>query len=187
LRLLWDAILRTNLLGTEFLLDAIEPLLNPGTCAVLIASIAGHRAPAEPEIDAILAAPRAADLLQRMQPHLQRLAGSDARDLGGLAYALSKRAVIRLVEARAAAWAAKGARIVSISPGTIWTPMGRKSAQDNTRSARVVAATPIGRWGKATDIASAAAFLASEDASFITGCDLRIDGGVTPALEGVTF
>ena len=61
--------------------------------------------------------------------------------------------------------------------------MGRREAETNPGAAAVVAATPMGRWGSPLDIAAAAAFLISDAASFITGCDLRIDGGVTPVLR----
>ena len=65
--------------------------------------------------------------------------------------------------------------------------MGRKEAENNPAALRVVEATPVGRWGSVLDIASAVEFLISDQAGFITGCDLRIDGGVTPLLAGVTF
>ena len=92
-----------------------------------------------------------------------------------------------MCESRAAAWGRKGARIVSISPGTIWTPMGRQEADSNPRVEAMVAATPTGRWGTSLDIAAAAAFLASAEASFVTGCDLPVDGGLTPSMRGVAF
>lgn len=184
----WEAILRANLVATEHLLAAFEPQLTPGTVAVLIASMAGHLTPADPDIDALLDAPLAEDFLQRVAPHLQRLSRpDDAHGAASPAYGMSKRAVIRMVERRAPAWGRHGARIVSISPGTIWTPMGRTEADTNPAAAAVVAATPVGRWGTAMDIANAVDFLSSDLAGFITGCDLRIDGGVTPALAGATF
>jgi NAD(P)-dependent dehydrogenase (short-subunit alcohol dehydrogenase family) len=181
----WEAILRANLVATEHLLAAFEPQLTSETVAVLIASMAGHMAPAEPAVDAILEHPLADDLLQRIQPHLQAFSrDGDAYGLSSPAYSFSKRAVIHMVERRAAAWGARGARIVSISPGTIWTPMGRKEAESNPGAAAVVEATPAGRWGTAMDIANAADFLVSDLAGFISGCDLRVDGGVTPAMGG---
>jgi NAD(P)-dependent dehydrogenase (short-subunit alcohol dehydrogenase family) len=184
----WDQIIRTNLVATALLLDAFEPALGPGACAVLIASMAGHGAPRDPDLDAIADAPRAPDLLQRLQPYLQaRTRPGDAFGLKTPAYSVSKRAVIRMAEARAVAWGARGARIVSISPGTIFTPMGRAENDVNPAAAAVVKATPVGRWGMPMDIASAVEFLVSDVAGFITGTDLRVDGGVMAALRGVTF
>ncbi len=180
----WRSILRVNLIATELLLRAVETVLSPGSVGILISSMAGHTAPAEPEVDALLSDPLAPDFLERIEPHLRRLGDpGDRYEHGGISYGLSKRAVIRMCEARVSSWAAKGARILSISPGTIWTPMGRKEAEDNPMARAVVDATPAGRWGTVMDIAAAARFLASPQASFITGTDLRVDGGVTAYLR----
>jgi NAD(P)-dependent dehydrogenase (short-subunit alcohol dehydrogenase family) len=119
-----------------------------------------------------------------MEPLIAAMARPD--DPAGLAtpaYGLSKRAVMRMAERRCVAWAARGARICTISPGTIYTPMGRTEAEQNPLAARVVEATPMARWGRAADIAAATAFLLSDEASFITGVDLRVDGGVTAAMK----
>jgi NAD(P)-dependent dehydrogenase (short-subunit alcohol dehydrogenase family) len=62
--------------------------------------------------------------------------------------------------------------------------MARKEAETNTMSLAVVEATPLRRWGTAMDIANAVRFLISDAASFITGCELRVDGGVTTAMNG---
>ena len=182
----WRAILRTNALGTAMLLDVLETRLIPGTVCVLIASIAGHLAPADAEMDALLAAPTEG-ALEVMEAHLQRLAAmmTDSKSfsysgLSGPAYGVSKRATIRMAEARAPLWATKGARIVSLSPGLIWTPMGRFEVDHGEAAGELLKETPIRRWGTPMDIARAAAFLASDDASFITGTDLRIDGGMVP-------
>ena len=178
----WRPILSVNIVATARLLQAIDPLAGQGMVAVLIASIAGHAAPADPEADAILDDALADDLNGRLGPVLERLAGSGGDyEMASLAYALSKRAVMRLCQGYAPAWAAKGARIVSVSPGIIWTPMGRTEVDTNPAAAAVADATPMQRWGTAMDIANAVAFLSSDEASFITGTDLRVDGGVMPA------
>ena len=184
----WDAILRANLVATERLLQALEAELEPGLAAVLLASMAGHMAPPDPGLDAVLADPLRDDLLQRAGPMLEPLvAPGDPYGLASPAYGQSKRAVIRMCEQRATRWGERGGRIVSVSPGVIWTPMGRREVERNPGAAMVVEKTPMGRWGRPTDISAAVAFLVSDRASFITGCDLRIDGGVTPALRGAAF
>ncbi|HEY5759765.1 MAG TPA: SDR family oxidoreductase [Steroidobacter sp.] len=188
----WQRILRTNVIGTRLLLGAIEPRLSMGSVGVLIASVAGHLAPADREVDALLASNTPTDeLLGKMEQHLQRLAAAQGQNgsfvysgLSGPAYGVSKRATIREAALRSAAWAEKGARIVSISPGIIWTPMGRYEVEHGQAASIVLAQTALHRWGTTMDIARAAEFLASDDASFITGTDLRIDGGMVPVRLG---
>jgi NAD(P)-dependent dehydrogenase (short-subunit alcohol dehydrogenase family) len=181
----WQPILIVNVVATEKLLHAIEPSLTSGSVAVLIASMAGHIAAVRPELDALMADPLAEEFLENARILLEQVRiVDDPFGLKTVAYFASKREVIRMCERRAPAWAKRGARIVSISPGMIWTPMARKEAEDNAMSLAVVEATPVRRWGTAMDIANAVRFLASDAASFITGCDLRIDGGVSPAMNG---
>lgn len=181
----WETILRVNVQATERLLVALESDLPEGLVAVLMASMAGHMVPADLAVDTALADPLAANFLDRSREGLEQYVDpADPYGMSSPAYAYSKRAVIRMCESRVAAWGRAGARILSISPGTIWTPMGRKEVQGNAAAAAVVQATPLGRWGSPQDIASAVGFLVSEQAGFISGCDLRIDGGVTPVLLG---
>ena len=181
----WRPILDVNLVATEKLLRAIEPSLTSGTVAVLLASMAGHIAAVKPALDALMADPLADKFLDKAGLALEEvLIPGDPYGLKTVAYFASKREVIRICERRAPEWARVGARIVSISPGTIWTPMARAEAETNAMSLAVVEATPLGRWGTAMDIAHAVRFLISDAASFITGCDLRVDGGVTPTMNG---
>jgi len=180
----WSAILRVNWQGSLLLLDALRPLARAGTVAVCIASVAGHLAPDSPQIRDIMAPPLASDWLARLEPCLAAyVAAEDAYGLRGPAYAVSKAAVLRLCEQRAADWARVGARIVSISPGLIATPMGLKENRENPGAAVLRDATVLGRLGKPEEIASAVDFLCSEQAAFITGCDLRIDGGGVAAIR----
>lgn len=184
----WKSILRANVVGTERLLGALDADLEAGMATLLIASMAGHLTPADAAMDKLLADGLDPSLFERALPFLQAMARpDDPYALAMPAYGQSKRAVIRMCERRAPAWGAKGARILSISPGVIWTPMGRREVETNPGAAAVAQAAPVGRWGTVADIASAVEFLASDLAGFITGCDLRIDGGVTPALAGATF
>jgi NAD(P)-dependent dehydrogenase (short-subunit alcohol dehydrogenase family) len=142
-------------------------------------------------LDAVAAEPLNETLLTVMHGPLSRLTGSDdSHALARSAYAQSKRAVLRLTQQRAAAWGKWGGRIVSVSPGIISTPMGHKEVDGNPYARYTLDSTPVGRWGSPLDIANAVDFLASDFATFITGCDLRIDGGVTTVLanrQGIDF
>jgi NAD(P)-dependent dehydrogenase (short-subunit alcohol dehydrogenase family) len=100
-----------------------------------------------------------------------------------VAYGLSKWAVRRLVIQRAPAWGAEGARIVSLSPGIIDTPMGRQELEQQPMMAGIIDATPLGRTGTADEIAAVIEFLCSPGASFVTGTDLLVDGGSTEQVR----
>lgn len=181
----WDIILRANIVATERLLTSLEAALEPGLVAALISSMAGHLTPHKPEIDDLLERPLDAGMLENIKQHLDAMSDpNNPLGASSLAYGISKRAVLRTCEARAPAWGSAGARIVSISPGLISTPMGRAEAKSSPGAAVVAARTPVQRWGTALDIAYAVDFLTSDRATFISGTDLRIDGGVTPALRG---
>lgn len=177
----WRRIIRVNVIATDRLLSAIEAHLQPGTTAVLIASMAGHRDVRAGSAESLLDRTDDPELMDRMA-ELMAVVGDDARHTSGLAYVLSKRATIRRCEQKAAAWGRRGARIVSVSPGLIDTPMGRQEAETGEGDA-VRQATPAGRWGTAMDIAAAVGFLVSEEAGFISGCDLRVDGGIVAATR----
>ena len=177
----WRAIMDVNLVASVKLLDALEPVLTPGSVAVLIASSAGHLMPPNPQIDGILADPLAEGFFDAIGGVIAGMGPAEAA--GGISYTLSKRAVHSLCQARSLAWGPKGARIASISPGMILTPMGQ-SEMDNTHGAKALLdATPVGRIGMPMDIAMAAQFLCSPAASFISGTDLLVDGGGTAGMK----
>lgn len=174
-------IIDVNLVATEKLLRAVEPRLTTGSAAVLIASIAGYSAPAIEPMDSLMAEPLADDFLDRIIATMDGILGPDSPMAAGMSYAFSKRAVLKLCERRAALWGQHGARIASISPGTILTPMGQLELDSNPVVGQMMDSTPAARPGRPMDIAFAARFLLGEDASYITGCDLRVDGGITAA------
>lgn len=180
----WRDIVEVNFVATARLLERLGPLVGPTSAAVLVASVAGHLAPVVPDIEAVLVDPFAPRLLDALEPLLAReLEAAAPGEMGTLSYAFSKKKVIDLCEANAAAWGARGGRIVSLSPGMIYTPMGRQEAELDEAAEAQVRSAPAGRWGTASEIAAAACFLLSPAAGFITGTDLRIDGGAIGALR----
>ena len=166
-------IFAVNYDGTVRLVEAIRPRMLKGACAVLIASSAGYAA-VSAEIDAAL------DAIPL---------GGESTSLHGLvtnsgtAYSLSKRGVHRLVERQSPSFGALGARIMSISPGLIDTEMGRTEARAHPIMTQMRDSTPLARYGTADEIASVAAFLCSPDASFVTGSDIKVDGGVLAVMK----
>lgn len=109
---------------------------------------------------------------------------------GLAAYACTKGALNQLTNVSAIELAAHGIRCVAIGPGTILTELARKSVMaDDAAKKKILARTPIGRAGEPEEIAAVAAFLASDDASYITGQTIYPDGGrmalnYTVAVEG---
>jgi NAD(P)-dependent dehydrogenase (short-subunit alcohol dehydrogenase family) len=180
----WQTLITIDLVRSIELLDSLEPMIGPGTVAVCIASSAAHMGRPVPDgLAEALAEPRSERLLDR-------LATLDPAPDTGAAYIWAKTAIVRECEARGVTWGRRGARIVSVSPGLIDTPMGRYELEVNPAKARMTSVTPLrgevaGRSddlpGTSDDIARAVAFLCSDDAAFINGCDLRIDGGFIAA------
>ena len=164
-----DRIMEVNLAGSARLLAALDGVVGEGTAAVIFASSAAHVAfPFPPEILAVLDDPLAPDLPGRLGA-----AGFPLSD-PGLAYMLSKLGVIRLARRTAAGWWKRGARITSLSPGIIETPMGRQEREQQPMMAGVI--DLVGRWGTPDEVAAVASFLVSDDASFVSGVDVLVDG-----------
>jgi NAD(P)-dependent dehydrogenase (short-subunit alcohol dehydrogenase family) len=172
-----EEIFTVNLIGTARVLDVLLPLVGPGTAAVCVASISGHRGGAKGHDDA-MAQPLADGVYEAV-------AAAEGDEWSpGLAYAVSKRGVIVLVERAARAWGDRGARIVSISPGLIDTPMGRfEAAQGDGNAKQLAGLAALGRGADADEVASLAEFLCGAGASYVTGCDIRVDGGTVAELE----
>ena len=105
----------------------------------------------------------------------------------GTTYGVAKRINQLRVEQAAVPWGKRGGRVVSISPGIISTPMGRQELEEGASEQMqgMLDMSPLPRIGTAEDIASAVEWLASPAASFVTGCDLRVDGGVTAVIHGL--
>lgn len=175
-----ERIVHVDLVGTAHILDAFARVIAPGGAGIVVASMAGHReSPYDRDIEHALATTPTEQLLDL--PFLT----PEAIGTTVHAYALSKRANSLRVQTAAAAWGKRGARVNTISPGVIITPLAldelsgpRKDWFDNVR--RTCAA---GRFATPDEVGDVAAFLLGDQAGFITGADLLMDGGVTSALR----
>ncbi|MCW3011652.1 MAG: family oxidoreductase [Solirubrobacterales bacterium] len=168
-------ILEVNLAGAARVLDAFEPFVGPGSVAICVASLAGHRRGMLP-FDALLDEPLVPDLLER----LEAAAGQPLPALA--AYSASKRGVIRLCARRAAAWGGRGGRVLSLSPGLVAdTSIGAAAA--SIHAGAYAAQSALGRAGASADVADIAAHLASPECAYLTGCDVLADGGVLAAIH----
>ncbi len=153
-------------------------MADKGTVVVMISSMMGYMLGPDPELDPLLIEPLKEDNFEKIV--------AACKEDSSLAYNMSKRGVHLLVEARATLFGEKRARLVSVSPGVIMTPMAREAAKAHPeRMAYMEQLTPCKRSGEPEDIANAVEFLISEKASFITGCDLRVDGGLGLKLIGL--
>ena len=171
-----EAILKVDLYGTAVLLEEVGKVIAPGGVGVTISSQSGHRMKQlTPEEDEQLACTPTEKLLE-----LPLLQPENIRDTLH-AYQLAKRCNEKRVMAESVRWGAKGARINSISPGIIVTPL----AIDEFNGPRgdfyknMFAKCPAGRPGTADEVANVAELLMSHKGAFITGADILIDGGAT--------
>ena len=164
------AIMAVNLVGAARVVEAFEPLAEEGSVAVLLASMAGHMAGGfDPATLAALEDPD--------DPAVVGITDDPAT-----AYVLSKYGVMRLVRRTAPTWGARRARIVSVSPGVVDTPMGRREAAAGNGTAEVAAGSALGRQGRPQELAAVIAFLCSGGASYVTGVDWPVDGGSLAAM-----
>jgi len=93
------------------------------------------------------------------------------------AYAASKGGVAQLTKSMSNDWASKGICVNAIAPGYIETPLNEKLLADSVRSAEILSRTPVGRWGKPSDLKGITILLASNASDFITGAVIPVDGG----------
>ena len=174
-----ESILRVDLYGTAVLLEEAGRIIAPGSCGLTVSSQSGHRLPAlSPEEDEQLACTPAEELLAL--PLLQPARIRDTLH----AYQLAKRCNVKRVMAEAVRWGRRGARINSISPGIIVTPL----ALDEFNGPRgdfykqMFANCPAHRPGTADEVAGVAELLMGPRGAFITGADFLVDGGATAAF-----
>src|SRR4051794_19643568 len=166
-------ILEVDLVGTQLLLDAFEPLVEVGSAAVCFSSSSAYQLLPFMNADqeALLLDPLADDFLQRATS----VVGGDP----GFAYALAKVGVIRAAGRAAVRWGGRGGRVNSLAPGLIDTPMGRQEFEQQPIMQQMLERTPLARVGAPEELAAVAAFLVSDAASFVSGIDVLVDGGLS--------
>jgi NAD(P)-dependent dehydrogenase (short-subunit alcohol dehydrogenase family) len=173
-----EIILKVDLYGTALVLEEFGNVIASGGAGVVIASMSGHRLPAlTAEQNALLATTPVEELLAL--PMLQLDKVTDPLN----AYQISKRGNSLRVMAEAVRWGKRGARVNTISPGIIITPL----ANDELKGPRgagyrhMMESCVAGRAGTPDEVGTVGALLMGSDGAFITGSDFLMDGGVTAA------
>ena len=171
-------ILRVDLYGSSVLLEEFGKVIAPGGSGVVVSSQSGHRLPAlSQEENWALAMTPTEDLLSLPMLAEERI-GTTLR-----AYQYAKRCNVLRVAAQACEWGKRGARVFSISPGIIMTPL----AFDELNGPRgegyrtMLDLMPAKRAGTVDEMGALVAFLMGPEATFITGTDILCDGGSTAA------
>ncbi|OBF58409.1 oxidoreductase [Mycobacterium sp. 852002-53434_SCH5985345] len=174
-----DYVMRTNALGTLNVNEAFYAAAGEGAVIVNVASMAAHLLPAEMvPVDQFPLALQDADAFMGAMMTTCNIAPEEARS--GLAYAVSKSFVKWYSQSQAERFNARGLRIVSVSPGSVDTEMGRLEEQAGAGALVTNAAVP--RWGKPEEMAELLAFCASDRAGYLTGTDILNDGGVVASM-----
>lgn len=173
----FSAIMAVNLIGASVVAEAFVNVLAPGGAAVFISSSAAHMLPLPKSLLPLLDDPLRSDFLSALAAALG--ANADANH----AYSYSKAGLNRMCRRHAADWGRRGLRIVSLSPGLIATPQGAESYKHSPGKLRLFEAVPLGRECSMLEIAGVVAFLASDQASYITGTDILVDGGLISAVQ----
>lgn len=177
----WREVLGIDLVGTALVVEALRPLATAGTAFVCYASMAAHMSPFQnPEAAAAIDDPLSPDMTEKLRAAL----GEEIEDSGS-AYSWAKWGVTRLVRRESLQLGRAGARINSVSPGCIDTPMGRQEAEAHPSMGQLVEVSSLSRGGEARELAAATAFLLSDEASYITGTDVLVDGGTVAGVAAM--
>ena len=173
-----ETILKVDLYGTAVVLEEFGNVISHGGSGIVIASMSGHRLPPlSAEQNAALARTPVEELLKL--PMLQPDQVKDSLH----AYQISKRGNSLRVMAEAVRWGKRGARVNTISPGIIITPLANDELKGPRGAGyrRMMELCPAGRAGTPDEVGNVGALLMGADGAFITGSDFLMDGGVTAA------
>ena len=169
-------IIEIDFVGTAHVIDQFRSVATPSTILICISSAAGYSSPVAAKLEEAMAWLPASRLGQLADLHV---------DDGALAYHLAKRGVQLRVQAASFGWGARGARVISISPGIIESPMSRaeRMGAGGERIGALMQRLPIPRVGTPDEVASLVEYVCSPGASYITGTDIAIDGGATAIMR----
>jgi NAD(P)-dependent dehydrogenase (short-subunit alcohol dehydrogenase family) len=173
-----STILKVDLYGTALVLEEFGDVIASGGAGVVIASQSGHRLPPlTVEQNKALATTPVEELLGL--PFLQHDQVTDSLH----AYQIAKRGNSLRVMAEAVRWGKRGARLNTISPGIIITPLARDELTGPRGEGyrRMIDSSPVGRAGTPDEVGTVGALLMGQDGGFITGSDILMDGGVAAA------
>lgn len=172
-----ERITEVDLVGTARVLFAFEEYLSEGTVGVFISSSSSYLVQRAFTTDEERTIGNLSP--DELAAYIPNLGITDPNT----AYTISKYCNRLQVAGAAIRWGKKGARIMSISPGIISTPMGQKEQANTPTIDYMIKNAPVGRVGTASDIAGIVEFIISPAGSFLSGSDILIDGGVTPLLK----
>lgn len=174
-----ERVLAVDLYGSAVVFEEFERVIAEGGSGLIVSSMAGHMMPSLPKEQNQALAFTPADELLKL-PFL----GPDAVPNSMIAYIMSKRANHLRVQASSISWGKRGARVNSISPGIVLTPLALHELNSpiGEMYKAMIEASPAKRMSSPDEIAVAANFLLGPDAGFVTGSDLLIDGGVISAM-----
>ena len=175
-----DYVMRTNAIGTLNVNEVFHETATEGAAIVNVASMAAHMLPEE--LIPTAQFPTAftdEDAFMTAMLSACDIAGAQARS--GIAYAVSKSFVRWYSTSQCERFNGRGLRIVSVSPGSVDTEMGR--LEEQAGAGAMVADAAVPRWGKPEEMAELFAFCASDKAGYLTGTDILNDGGVVASMK----
>lgn len=176
----WRRMMEIDLLGARYVADAVAPHMVRGGAAVFISSLASYLPKADAKLDALLDDPLAPGFMDDLEAYHGSPPDFD------WTYNYAKLGINRLAERLAVEWGPREVRALSLSPGMIDSPMARAEgetlpAHDGTEERKTrsdkAKEIPLGRQGYILEITKVVDFLVSDDASFLNGIDITVDGG----------
>lgn len=171
-----ERIFDINLRATDILVDTFHDIARKDSVIVLIASMMGHSVPVNPAYDGALRKPNTKGAFSVVEPFVN--------NNPDMMYNFTKRGVLLLCQDNVMRFGNMGSRIVTISPGVVFSPMVKQAWNDHPEVMEAQRRmTPAGRYGVPEDIANVAKFLISDDAEFITGTDIMVDGGIFSQIQ----